>query len=170
MGLHCDGCVYASDQFVNTVLALWVNNKVNTYVPKNCTINLEMKYSFCCSSVPRRIQHEQQRMGTRDLQQIGLTDVAAVGVSSDWNSDHVAASSNIVAPVTSIQVDGCSIKLVILVMHLKLCMEKWFSELLVCILFCRSSAWCILTVLKTRLEVQLFEEEFGRFKKIMESV
>ena len=124
MGLHCDGCVYASDQFVNTVLALCVNNKVNTYVPKNCTINLEMKYSFCCSSVPRRIQHEQQRMGTRDLQQIVLTGVAAVGVSSDWNSDHVAASSNIVAPVTSIQVDGCSIKLVILFMHLKLCMEK----------------------------------------------
>jgi len=70
-------------------------------------------------------------MGTRDLQQIVLTGVAALGVSSDWNSDHVAASSNIVAPVTSIQVDGCSIKLVILVMHLKLCMEKYFSELLV---------------------------------------
>jgi len=41
--------------------------------------------------------------------------------------------------------------------------------------------WCVfysaeaqldvfLTVLKTRLEVQLFEEEFGRFKKIVEFI
>ena len=104
-------------------------------------------------------------MGTRDLQQIVLTGVAAVGVSSDWNSDHVAASSNIVAPVTSIQVDGCSIKLVILVMHLKLCMEKWFSELLVCILFCRSSAWCIFNCFENKIRSSIIWRRIWKVQK-----
>lgn len=42
----------------------------------------------------------------------------------------MASSSSIVASVTSIQVDGCSIKLVILVAQHKLCMENSFGEII----------------------------------------